>query len=187
MSSDGAVTSASVKHRRYCAHLTNGLGGGCAPSPGSSGSADLLALLNCDAAASAGTERLEPPAAHMAHGGSATAPRSPSLCQTPSSAPSAWLPSWHRNPHDPSNRRIRTRMSGGVGGAASRDAPLSRLMYLLRVVLAPACACYVIPAAVTCARHPEVPERSEGLEGRRPGPIILRGPRMLVQVARCIV
>src|SRR5215470_1641382 len=30
--------------------------------------------------------------------------------------------------------------------------------------------------AVTHIRHPEAPERSEGLEGRRPGPIILRGP-----------
>ena len=29
--------------------------------------------------------------------------------------------------HNPPNRRIRTRMSGGVGGEASRDAPLSRL------------------------------------------------------------
>src|SRR5262245_25228375 len=47
-------------------------------------------------------------------------------CQRPSSAHSAWLPHRHRNPHNQPNRRIRTRMSGGVGGVASRDAPLSR-------------------------------------------------------------
>src|SRR5262249_52465473 len=44
----------------------------------------------------------------------------------PPSVHSAWLPSRHHAPHNPSNRRIRTRMSGGVGGEASRDAPLSR-------------------------------------------------------------
>ena len=73
-SSAGAATSASAKPRRCCAHLTSGSGGGCAPSPGSSGSADALALPNCDAAASAGIWRLKPPAAHMALGGSATSP-----------------------------------------------------------------------------------------------------------------
>ena len=40
---------------------------------------------SCDAAASAGTWRRKPPAAHTALGGSATAPRSPLPCQTPSS------------------------------------------------------------------------------------------------------
>jgi hypothetical protein len=32
---------------------------------------------------------------------------------------------------------------------------------------------------LTHIRHPEVPERSEGLEGRRPGLIILRGSSSL--------
>ena len=60
-------------------------------------------------------------------GGSRTAPRSPLLCQTPSSVRSAWLPSRHQDPHNPPNRRIRTRTSGGVGGAEPRGSPLSRL------------------------------------------------------------
>jgi RNA-directed DNA polymerase len=43
----------------------------------------------CDVAASAGTWRHRPPEALMAHGGSATAQRSPSRCQTPTSDHSA--------------------------------------------------------------------------------------------------
>jgi hypothetical protein len=30
---------------------------------------------------------------------------------------------------NPPNRRIRSRMYGGVGGAESRDSPLSRFLY----------------------------------------------------------
>jgi RNA-directed DNA polymerase len=45
---------------------------------------------------------------------------------------SAWLPSQPGTPHNPPNRRIRTRTSGGVGGAKSRDFPLSRLKRLVR-------------------------------------------------------
>ena len=33
----------------------------------------------------------------------------------------------HRDPHNPPNRRIRTRTSGGVGGEEPRGSPLSRL------------------------------------------------------------
>ncbi|MET3335842.1 RNA-directed DNA polymerase [Bradyrhizobium japonicum] len=51
-----------------------------APLPGSNGSMDPLALPSCDAAASAGIWRRKPPAAHVALGGSRTAPRSPLLC-----------------------------------------------------------------------------------------------------------
>src|SRR5262245_47987481 len=60
---------------RCYAHLMNGPGDGSAPSPGSSGSAGAPASLSCGAAASAGTWRHKPPAAHMAPGGSRTAPR----------------------------------------------------------------------------------------------------------------
>src|SRR5271154_3108804 len=49
-----------------CADLTIGPGGGCVPSPGSSGSVVGRGLLNCDAAASAGTWRHKPPAARPA-------------------------------------------------------------------------------------------------------------------------
>jgi Group II intron, maturase-specific domain len=98
----------------------------CAPSPGNNGSAVTLALPSCDAAASAGIWRHKPPVARMALGGSQTAPRSPSPCQSRSSDHSAWLPSRACGAHNPPNRRIRTRMSGGVGGAEPRGTPLSR-------------------------------------------------------------
>ena len=60
-------------------------------------------------------------AARVAHGASQTAPHSPLRCQTPSLVHSAWLPSQPRAPHNSPNRRTRT--SGGVGGAKSRDFP----------------------------------------------------------------
>src|SRR5438445_6385 len=69
----------------------NGPGGGCAPSPGSNGSVDPLASPNCDAAASAGTWRHKPPAAHVALGGSQAALRSPWQCQSPSLVHSAYI------------------------------------------------------------------------------------------------
>src|SRR5947209_4313405 len=87
--------------RRCCVHLTSGPGGGCAPSPGSSGSTDRLASPSCDAAASAGTWRQKPPEAHVAPGGSRIAPRLLSLCQIPSSVHSAWLLSRRRGPLEP--------------------------------------------------------------------------------------
>src|SRR5215211_1376348 len=66
------------------------------------------------------------PAAHMAPGGSRTAPRSPLPCRSPTSAHSASAPSPNCGRLNPPNRRIRTRMSGGVGGAEPRGSPLSR-------------------------------------------------------------
>jgi hypothetical protein len=68
----------------------------------------------------------KPLAAHMAPGGSATALRWPSRCPMPSSARSAsqpWRPNMLLNLP---NRRIRTRIYGGVGGAEPRGSPLSR-------------------------------------------------------------
>src|SRR6516225_2171550 len=104
----------------------NGSGGGCAPSPGSNGSADGLALPSCDAAASAGTWRHKLPAARMAPGGSRTALRLTLLYPLAPCGPLAWLASRCRGLLNPPNRRIRTRTSGGVGGEESRDSPLSR-------------------------------------------------------------
>ncbi len=126
ISSDGAPTSASAKPLQCCAISTSGPGGGCVPSPGSSGSVGAPALRGCDAAASAGIWRRKPPVAHMVPGGSATARRSPSPCQMPSSPRLASQP-WQPNvsPSSP-NRRIRTRTYGGVGGAEPRGSPLSR-------------------------------------------------------------
>src|SRR5262249_23517576 len=104
----------------------NGSGGGCAPSPGSNGSTDGLALPSCDAAASAGTWRHKLPAARMAPGGSRTALRLTLLYPLAPCGPLAWLPSRCRGLLNPPNRRIRTRTPGGVGGEESRDFPLSR-------------------------------------------------------------
>src|SRR5215813_5512074 len=104
----------------------NGSGGGCAPSPGSNGSTDGLALPSCDAAASAGTWRHKLLAARMAPGGSRTALRFTLLYPLAPCGPLAWLPSRCRGLLNPPNRRIRTRTSGGVGGEESRDSPLSR-------------------------------------------------------------
>src|SRR5262249_55346424 len=106
----------------------NGSGGGCAPSPGSNGSTDGLALPSCDAAASAGTWRHKLPAARMAPGGSRTALRLTLLYPLAPCGPLAWLPSRCRGLLNPPNRRIRTRTSGVVGGEESRDSPVSRLV-----------------------------------------------------------
>src|SRR5262249_46758542 len=59
---------------------------------GSNGSAGVLAMLSCDAAASAGIWRHPPLEAHVAPGGSAIAPPSPLLCQSSTSGRSAYLP-----------------------------------------------------------------------------------------------
>jgi len=48
--------------------------GCCALTPGNNGSAAALVLQSCDAAVSAGIWRRNPPAAHMAPGGSRTVP-----------------------------------------------------------------------------------------------------------------
>src|SRR5262249_14531747 len=122
----GAATSAFAKPRQYCAHLMNGSGGGCAPSPGSNGSTDGLALPSCDAAASAGTWRHKLPVARMAPGGSRTALRLTLLYPLAPCGPLAWRRSRCRGLLNPRNRRIGTRTSGGVGGEESRDSPLSR-------------------------------------------------------------
>ena len=45
----------------------------------------------------------------------------------PSCSRSASRPSHPTGPLNPPNRRIRTRMSGGVGGEEPRGSPLSRL------------------------------------------------------------
>jgi hypothetical protein len=107
--------------------LTSGSGGGCAPSPGNSGSMDALALPSCDAAASAGIWQQRLPEAPMALGGSQSVPRSTSPCRPASSDHSDYVPSQIPLPHNPANRRIRTRTSGGVGGEEPQGSPLSRL------------------------------------------------------------
>src|SRR5947199_3950276 len=85
--------------------------------------AGLLALPSCDAAASAGIWRRRAPVARMALGGSATAPRSPSLFRMPSSSRSGSPLSRCARSLHPSNRRVRTRMHGGVGGGGREADP----------------------------------------------------------------
>src|SRR5450631_3266202 len=122
----GAATSASARHRRRRVNLTNGPDDGCVPLSGSNGDTDLIASLNCDAAASAGSWRRKPPAALGVLGGSAQALCSPWLYRTLSSNRSALQPSRSPSMLNLSNRRIRTRTYGGVGGEELRDSPLSR-------------------------------------------------------------
>src|ERR1035437_6826666 len=62
----------------------------------------------------------------MARGGSAIAPLPKLPCQTASSDHSASVPSQIPLPHNPVNRRIRTRTYGGVGGEEPQGFPLSR-------------------------------------------------------------
>ena len=63
---------------------------------------------------------------------SATAPRSPSRCPTTTSArPSASLPSRPPSPHNQPNRRVRTRMHGGVGGEGPRGSPFPDVRKIL--------------------------------------------------------
>jgi hypothetical protein len=101
-------------------NLTNGSDDGCAPSFGSNGKAGPLAMLNCDAAASAGIRRL-PPVAHLALGGSASVPGSASLYPTPYSNRLALQPLRYLSLLNPSNRRIRDPYVRwcGRGGVAS--------------------------------------------------------------------
>ena len=129
ISSDGAATSASARPRRCCAPRPVDQATASMPSSGSNGNAGGPALRSCAAAASAGIWRLKPPAAHTALGGSATAPRSPSLL------PNAFFanarPSFPRArsmPLNQPNRRVRTRTHGGVGGEEPRGSPLSRFV-----------------------------------------------------------
>src|SRR5207249_5802622 len=63
------------------------------------------------------------PVARMALGGSATAPRSPSLFRMPSSSRSGSPLSRCARSLHPSNRRVRTRMHGGVGGGGREADP----------------------------------------------------------------
>jgi hypothetical protein len=70
-------------------------------------------LLSCDAVASAGTWRHKPLVAHMALGASAIAMPNTFMRAL---GPVPLIPAV---PLNPSNRRIRTRMYGGVGGVES--------------------------------------------------------------------
>ena len=81
-SKDPVVSSRISRGQELC----NGSDGGCVPSCGGSGNADEPALRRYAASGSARDWRRVPPAAPMAHGGSATAPRSPTRCPMPSSS-----------------------------------------------------------------------------------------------------
>jgi len=65
---DGGPTLDSARLCPCCANLNSGSGGASVRSPGGNGSAGPHALLSCDAAASVGTWRRKPPAAHIALG-----------------------------------------------------------------------------------------------------------------------
>src|SRR5450631_3122002 len=173
----GAATSASARHRRRRVNLTNGPDDGCVPLSGSNGDTDLIASLNCDAAASAGSWRRKPPAALGVLGGSAQALCSPWLYRTLSSNRSALQPSRSPSMLNLSNRRIRTRTYGGVGGEESRDSPLSRSGFTLdgpRLCSAP-------PSRVEDAR-----ERAYGA-AQRPGHVPPQSLRNTIEAIQPVI
>ena len=121
----GRGTSASARRRRCCADLTSGSGDGCAPSPGSSGAMDGTGSGSCSGGTCRDGSRRRPRPARTAPGGSLPARLSTSPCPTLRLPRSAYPP-WPRRPLNPANRRVRTRMHGGVGGVEPQGSPLSR-------------------------------------------------------------
>jgi hypothetical protein len=114
----GGLTSASANPRRCCANLTSGPGGGCAPSPGNNKKRGRTRFAELT---SRGVGRvLAAQTAGSPHGPWRIS-QSPALTLafTNLSFAAHGLPSLApAKPHNPPNRRVRTRMPGGVGGTA---------------------------------------------------------------------
>jgi len=113
---------------RCCAASTNGSDGGSAPSSGGNGSADAPVSRRYAALVSTSTWPRKPPAAPVAHGGSATAPRSPTRCPTPSS-PGLVSPLWRTMPWlksiEPPSTDPYARWCGRDGAARLPPIPIS--------------------------------------------------------------
>jgi RNA-directed DNA polymerase len=74
------------------------------------------------------TWRRKPPGVPTARGASPTRPPWPSLCRM-LTLPSSVFRLWSCGQLNPPNRRMRTRMSGGVAGETGRPVPLCRLLF----------------------------------------------------------
>jgi hypothetical protein len=119
-SPDGVPT---LGNKHGCAILTSGLGGGCVPSPGSSGSVGRTRCARLRRRGRPGPGGAKPPAAHMALGGSVIAPRAHHRPAERFLRLARPRDLGARAPRLVPNRRMGTRTYGGVGGAAPRGSP----------------------------------------------------------------
>jgi hypothetical protein len=121
-----AGISATVKRRPCCKALNRGYAAAFGRWCGSSGSADEPGSANSANEACTRSWRAEPPVARMGRGGSRIHSPCTLLCPMPilpSSDFHLWSPSLRYNPP---NRRMRTRMYGGVAQWEGRPSPLCR-------------------------------------------------------------
>ena len=94
---------------------------------GSNGSRDERDFANFANGAWAKTWRRKPPGVPTARGASQTRPPWPSLCRM-LTLPSSDFRLWSCGQLNPPNRRMRTRLSGGVAGEERRLSPLCRFL-----------------------------------------------------------
>jgi len=120
----GADTSASAKPLPCCADWNSGHADGFASSPGNNGKPDDVASPNSRLQARPRPSPLRRRDQAWRPGVSADPCKSTSRSTTPPSPISDSHPSSNRSrPLKPPNRRVRTRMHGGVGGGTPRGAP----------------------------------------------------------------
>src|SRR5207245_5486104 len=110
---------------RYCNALKRGYAVDSGLRCGSNGSRDERAFANSANGVWAKTWRRKPLGVPTARGASQTRPPWPSLCRM-LTLPSSDFRLWPCGQLNPPNRRMRTRMSGGVAGEAGRPVPLCR-------------------------------------------------------------
>jgi hypothetical protein len=122
---DGSDTSTTVKRRRCCKLLNRGYAADFGRWCGSNGNGDGRGFASFANGVWGRTWRRKLPAVLTARGASPTRPPRPSLCRmlTLSNSDSRL---WSCGRLNPPNRRMRTRMSGGVAGEAGRPVPLCR-------------------------------------------------------------
>ena len=124
---DGSDTSPIVKRPRCCKPLNRGYAVDFGRWCGSNGNGDERDFANFANGVWAKTWRRKPPGVPTARGASQTRPPWPSLCRM-LTLPSSDSRLWSCGRLNPPNRRMRTRMSGGVAGEAGRPVPLCRFM-----------------------------------------------------------
>jgi hypothetical protein len=125
-SAAGSGTSGTAKRPRCCNALKRGSAVDFGLRCGSNGSRDERDFANFANGVWAKTWRRKPLGVPTARGASPTRPPWPSPCRM-LPLPSSDFHPWSCGQLNPPNRRMRTRMSGGVAGEAGRPVPLCRL------------------------------------------------------------
>ena len=120
-----AAGSGTAKRPRCCKALKRGYAADFGRWCGGNGSRDERGFANFANGVWARTWRRKPPGVPTARGVSQTRPPWPLLCRM-LTLPSSDSRPWSCGPLNPPNRRMRTRMSGGVAGEAGRPVPLCR-------------------------------------------------------------